>query len=210
MTGLRLTVLLIAALAISACAEVIDTWGPSTRIEASPKVARCTLEGKGLQRVVVTPVRVVLPKAASPVKVTCAAEGYRSSAHRLVTRIDNSIASNLLFGSSIGMVVDIMSGAAEQYPSRIMINLEPAYFATAEARDRWYGRFHASLDFKWSGIVDDLWATCNQDLDSQLDCLEELERAEAERDGAFQALKRRRDAAEVRTKIQAHSATESE
>ncbi len=208
MPGLRLAALLISALSLSACAEAIDTWGPSTRIEANPKVARCTVEGEGLQRVVVTPVRVVLPKEASPVMVTCAAEGYRSSGHRLTTRIDSTIASNLLFGGSIGMVVDIMSGAAEQYPSRIMINLEPEYFATAEARDKWYGRFHAALDYKWSGIVDELWAICNQDMDSQLDCMEEVARNEAERDRAFEALKLRRAAAEVRIETQANTITE--
>ncbi len=203
MTGLRLTALLFAALAVSACAEAIDTWGPSTRIQSEPEVARCTLEGKGLQREVVTPVRVVLPKAASPVTVTCTAEGYRASAHKLITRIDNSIASNLLLGSSIGMVVDIMSGAAEQYPSRIMINLEPEYFATAAERDKWYGQFEAALSYKWSGIVDDLWAICNQDLDSQLDCLEEVAEAEAGRDSAFLTLERRRTAALVRKDTQA-------
>jgi len=203
MTGFRFVPLLIGALSVAACAEAIDSWGPSTRIEANPRVARCTLEGKGLQREVVTPVRVVLPKEASPVTVTCAAEGYRTSVHRMTTRIDNSIASNLLFGSSIGMIVDIMSGAAEQYPSRITVNLEPRYFASAEARDEWYGKFRASLDFKWSGIIDDLWATCNQDLEAQLGCTEELARREAERDHEFKVLEDRRAAAEIRTGVQA-------
>lgn len=208
MSNLRLIALLTTAFALTACAEVIDAWGPSTRIQANPEVARCTLEGEGLQREVVTPVRVVLPKAASPVMVTCSAEGYRSSTHRLITRIDNSIATNLLFGSSVGVLIDIMSGAAEQYPSRILINLEPAYFANAGARDTWFGRYRISLNSKWRNIVDEMWAICNQDMDTQFGCMEEVANAEAERDREFQALERRRAAAEIRTEAQARTSSD--
>ena len=205
MTRLRLASLVLAATSLTACANAIDTWGPSTRIQTEPLVARCTLEGTGLQRVVVTPVRVVMPKDASPVTITCAAQGYRSEAHRLITTIDNSVASNLLFGSSIGMAVDIMSGAAEQYPSRILIHLEPQTFPNIAARDAWFGRFRDSLAGKWNGIVNNLRISCEEDLDGPMTCRDELAQARADRGVALEALDRRRDRAVIRAESQART-----
>lgn len=206
MTRLRLASLVFAATSLTACASVIDAWGPSTRIQTDPSVARCTLEGTGLQRVVVTPVRVVMPKDASPISITCSAQGYRSSVHRLITTIDNSIAANLLFGSSIGMAVDIMSGAAEQYPSRILIHLEPRTFPNVAARDSWFGRFRHAVEGRWNGIVDNLRISCEEDLDGPVGCREELAQARADRGVALETLDRRRTRAEIRTESQARTA----
>lgn len=202
---LRLASLVFAATFLMGCASAIDAWGPSTRIQTEPSVARCTLEGTGLQRVVVTPVRVVMPKDASPVTITCAAQGYRSEAHRLITTIDNSVAANLLMGSSIGMAIDIMSGAAEQYPSRILIHLEPQNFPDIAARDQWFGRFRQALAGKWNGIVENLRISCEEDLDDPMDCREELAQARIDRGVAFEALDRRRARAEIRTESQART-----
>lgn len=184
-----------------ACAEAIETWGPSTRINSEPAVARCNLDGEGLQRVVVTPVRVVLPKNASPVTVTCSAEGYYSSAHQLIT----TISSNLLLGSTIGIAVDIMSGAAEQYPSRIMIHLEPKSFSSAARRDQWFARFRTSLEGKWNGIVENLRIACEEDLESSVSCREEHAQAMTDREVALTRLDRRRDQAVIGTKTQARN-----
>ena len=139
------------------------------------------------------------------VTITCAAQGYRSEAHRLITTIDNSVASNLLFGSSIGMAVDIMSGAAEQYPSRILIHLEPQTFPNIAARDAWFGRFRDSLAGKWNGIVNNLRISCEEDLDGPMTCRDELAQARADRGVALEALDRRRDRAVIRAESQART-----
>ncbi len=205
MTRLRLASLVLAATSLTACAEIVDTWGPSTRIQTEPAVARCNFDGTGLQRVVVTPIRVVLPKAASPVTISCSAQGYHSSKHVLVTTIDNSVAANLLFGSSIGMAVDIMSGAAEQYPSRILIHLEPQTFPNIATRDKWFGRFRHALEGKWNGIVENLRITCEDELETPLTCRGALAQARTDRGVALKTLDRRRARAEIRAESQART-----
>ena len=199
----RTALVLLAAMSLAACAEVIDTWGPSTRIQTNPAVARCNLDGTDLQRVVVTPVRVVMPKAASPVTISCSAEGYRSSKHVLITNIANSIATNLIFGSAAGLAIDIMTGAAEQYPSRIAIHLEPRSFPDEARRDAWYGRFRSSVTAKWYRIVENLRLTCDDENYDFEACEKELAQAKTNRTVALAALDRRHAAAFIRSESQA-------
>lgn len=209
----RLALVLLAASPLASCADIIEAQGPSTRIYSEPKVARCILTGAGqeagqeagFERLVHTPIRVVLPKSASPVTVTCDAPGYRSSTHRLVTDVNQSIAANLMFGTAIGLAVDIMSGAAEQYPSRILIHLEPLSFASAVSRDEWFGRFNRSVAGKWNGIIDRLRISCEEDLESPEDCREELKRTRMDRARDLRALERRRAEAPVHTESQART-----
>lgn len=204
----RFAFVLLAPMAFGACAEAIDAWGPSTRIETNPAVARCVLVGSGLHRVVTTPVRVVLPKEATPVRLTCETEGYIASAHTLKTTINESVAGNMLLGSSIGLAIDIMSGAAEQYPSRVLIELEPESFGTIGERDAWYGRFQTATETKWNTLVENLRVTCEEELETPADCQEEHGQAVTDRETALKALERRRDHARVLPKAQALSILE--
>jgi hypothetical protein len=203
MTRPRTALILFAAMSLTACAEVVDTWGPSTQIRTEPSVARCDLDGTGLQRVVVTPIRVVLPKAASPVTISCSAEGYRSSKHVLVTTIDGAIAANLLFGSAVGLAIDIMTGAAEQYPSRIAIHLEPRSFTDAARRDEWFGRYRRSVAGRWNRVVENLRLSCDEDTYAPTACQQELAQARTKRAVALEALDRRHADALIRTESQA-------
>lgn len=199
----RPALILFAAMSLTACAEVVDTWGPSTRIQTEPAVTRCNLDGTGLQRVVVTPVRVVLPKAASPITISCSAEGYYSSKHVLITTIDNSIATNLIFGSVVGLAFDIMTGAADQYSSRIAIHLEPRSFPDAVRRDEWFGRYRRSVAGKWYRIVEDLRLSCDDETSSLEACQKELAQAKTTRAVLLEALDRRHAGAVIRSESQA-------
>lgn len=208
MTRPRTALIIFAAMSLTACAEVVDAWGPSTRIQTEPAVARCNLDGTGLQRVVVTPVRVVLPKAASPVTISCSSEGYHSSRHVLITTIDNSIATNLIFGSAVGLAFDIMTGAAEQYPSRIAIHLEPRSFPDEARRDEWFGRYRRSVAGKWYTIVENLRLTCEDEIAAPDACLKELAQAKKKRAVLLEALDRRHGAAVIRSESQAFTPPE--
>ncbi len=201
----RLAWVLLAASPLASCADIIEAQGPATRIYSEPKVARCTLKGAGFERLVHTPIRVVMPKSASPVTITCAAPGYRGSTHRLATDVNQSIATNLMFGTAIGIAIDIMSGAAEQYPSRILVHLEPLSFASAASRDEWFDRFNRSVEGKWNGIIDRLRISCEENLESPEACHEELARNREDRTRDLRSLERRRAEAPVHTDSQART-----
>ncbi len=205
----RLALVLLAASPLASCADIIEAQGPATRIYSEPEMARCILkgtgQGAGFERLVHTPIRVVLPKSASPVTVTCTAPGYRSSTHRLVTDVNQSIATNLMFGTAIGIAVDIMSGAAEQYPSRIVVHLEPVSFTSVASRDEWFDRFNRSVAGKWNGIIDNLRISCEENLESPEACREELAQSRMDRARDLRALERRRAEAPVHTEFQAQT-----
>ena len=176
MSLFRHIAVLAAALLLSACASIMGS-DDGTWISSEPAFVRCQLSGPGYNQVVDTPDKIILPKAAAPIRIACKANGYRDANHTLDTATDPMIAANLVFGSSIGVLIDMITGAAEKFPERVTIHMEPKAFASAQARDEWYGRYRRSVEKLWNGIIGNLEIVCAEDMETPMDCLDELKQA---------------------------------
>ncbi len=160
---------------LSACASIMGDDG--TWISSEPAFVRCQLSGQGYDRVVDTPDEIILPKAAAPIRIACKANGYRDANHTLDTATDPMIAANLVFGTSIGVLIDLINGAAEKFPERVTIHMEPKAFASGDARDEWYERYRRSVEKRWNRIIGNLEIVCAENMETPLDCLDELKQA---------------------------------
>ena len=151
---MRRTSFLLAGLtlALAGCSS-LGGGGQQTEIVTDPVGAECVAAGAGFRQVVRTPDTVTPPLSASPLSVTCTGPGHRDAQGPLRARFDDRIVGNLVFGSSIGVAIDMMNGRDRAYPSKLRIHMEPVSFRTAAARDAWYGRFRNHVAEKWDRAI---------------------------------------------------------
>ena len=181
-----------AMLPLAACAGGFSDDRSVTQISTDPAGARCTLQGAGFTQIVETPAKVVLPKEAAPVTVSCAGEGYRTFVTSLKPMFNAQVFGNLLTGSVIAMVVDFTNGHSLKYPAHVRINMEPAVFSTVEARDRWFSRYRAHVIEKWSGVAGSIANNCSGPDSDSSHCQEKMRAAEADRIRELALLEERR------------------
>ena len=202
MSLFRYIAVLAAGLFLSACASIMG-GDDGTWISSEPAFVRCQLSGQGYQQVVDTPDEVILPKAAAPIRITCKAKGYRDANLTLDTAVNPMIVANFIFGSSIGAVIDMINGAAEKYSDRVTIRLEPEAFASADARDEWYVSHRESVERRWNQVIGNLEFFCSDEVETPLDCLDELKQAKAGEARELGLLEQRRLYARIRAENQA-------
>ena len=135
--------------ALAGCSSLSGPSEQETRIATSPAGAECVLEGRGYRQTVRTPAAVAPPVAAAPLTVTCTAPGHRTAKGWMRARFDNRMLGNLVFGSSLGVMIDMINDRDRVYPSTYRVHMEPASFRTEAARDAWYGAFRAHVAEKW-------------------------------------------------------------
>jgi hypothetical protein len=202
MSLFRHIAVLAAGLLLSACASIMG-GDDGTWISSEPAFVRCQLSGQGYDQVVDTPDEIILPKAAAPIRIACKANGYRDANHTLDTAIDPMIVANLVFGSSIGVLIDVINGAAEKFPERVTIHMEPKAFASAHARDQWYGSYRESVEKRWNQVIGNLEFVCPDEVETPLDCLDELKQAKAGEARELRLLEQRRLYARIRAENRA-------
>ena len=198
----RHVILVAAGLLLSGCATILGDDN-DTLISTEPAFVRCSLTGTDFDKVVNTPQVITLPKGSPSVRIACRAKGYRDAFHTLESAPDPLIFANLVFGSSLGMVVDMINGSAKKFPSQVTIHLEPKSFATSAMRDEWYRRYRRAVEVRWSAVVADLEVVCMDSSDTALECLDELKQAENSRGNQLRLLEQRRLAAGIREDNQA-------
>ncbi|MPY70739.1 MAG: hypothetical protein GEU92_11695 [Alphaproteobacteria bacterium] len=156
--------------ALAGCSSLSEQ---ETRIATSPAGAECVLEGRGYRETVRTPAAVAPPIAAAPLAVTCTAPGHRAAKGWMKARFDNRMFGNLVFGSSLGVVIDMINDRDRVYPSAYRVHMEPASFRTEAARDAWYGRFRAHVAEKWDRALAARSLDCSES-DGGYACVEEV------------------------------------
>ncbi len=178
---------------VSACAGGMGTTRHTTLIETSPEKAVCNLRGTGYALRVETPARLEIPKAASPVALTCQAAGFHPLQTTLTPQFNPRILGNFLLGSATGIVSDMIGGHDEIYPTRQLLNLEPVAFASQTMRDRWFGRYRRATLIRWDMTLNDLRMSCDGHEDTV--CHAIVTGEEKKRDAELASLERRRASA---------------
>jgi hypothetical protein len=195
----RFIAVAVASLGLSACAGGFSQDLTQTEISTAPAGATCALAGKGFARTVKTPVKVILPKEASPIQVTCRTKGYRAFVAKVKPVFNEKILNNFLTGSTMGMVIDMMHGHDTKFPDRVHMNMEPSSFASVEERDAWYRRYRNHVTRNWDYAVRELSDRCHEAGGEEGNCMHEVTATINKKAKALAVLEQQRRRAQVRT-----------
>ena len=127
----RPTVLLIGLLGLGGCASIIDGSSQSLSVKAvSDGVyvagAQCTLVNNKGTWYVTTPGTVTVHRSYDELNVKCSKPGFIPNVGSVPSTTRNMALGNIFFGGLIGTSVDMGTGAAYDYPTPIVVQLQPA------------------------------------------------------------------------------------
>jgi hypothetical protein len=127
MQGCRLLLCLIACLAVSACATVIEGTTDTITVSTAPPGARCDVarEGNTLGTVADTPGSLNISKSMYALNVTCNKTGHGTANALVVPNARATTFGNAILGGVIGVVVDMSTGANYRYPRVVDLRLVP-------------------------------------------------------------------------------------
>ncbi len=177
---------------LSACSGALGGGPSTTLIVTEPAKANCILSGKGYSAQVTTPVKLKLPKSASPIKLSCSVSGHRTFVTILKPTFNDKVLHNFLLGSSMGVAVELMNGNHEKFPRRVVLHLEPSSFANVAARDFWFARYRQYIEFKWRRILDDIQSECSDSSGENGNCQDAVRKVRSERENELRRLEQRR------------------
>lgn len=180
------------------CAGGLSNDISVTKLSTDPPSARCSLQGKNYAETVTTPVRLILPKEAAPVSVTCSRAGHKTFRVKLKPLFNAEILTNFLLMSSVGMLIDMINGHDSKYPERVHLNLEPVLFNDARARDLWYDRYRSHVTRKWNRIVSEVSDRCNEASGEQGNCGADVNDVRQRRIRALNLVEQKRKAAKIK------------
>ncbi|PCK00620.1 MAG: hypothetical protein COA45_02265 [Zetaproteobacteria bacterium] len=130
----------VVSMTLSGCATI--TTGVSQPFTVNtPKAdgAKCILkDSKGAQWVInATPMTVEVRKGDGPMTVSCSKDGFSDAEVIVEEGLAGMTFGNVLLGGGIGIVVDAVSGAAQEYPDDVSVWLEPKQFSSKASADEW-------------------------------------------------------------------------
>ncbi|MBF0417004.1 MAG: hypothetical protein HQL86_01990 [Magnetococcales bacterium] len=130
----------VSLVALAGCASI--TTGTSQNILVdTPKVtgARCQLTDKkgGTWHAPDTPGTVTVRKGDGPMTIICKKDGYKPNTIQVDEDLAGATLGNIILGGGIGILVDATTGAAQQYPDKVVIWMEPESFPSEAARASW-------------------------------------------------------------------------
>lgn len=182
-------------LLLSGCASLFGPDEAATRIAATAPGAECVLTGEGYSQTIRTPATVSPPPDASPIAVSCRAPGFHPVDGELRALFDNRLLANIVFGSSLFAMIDLLNDRDRVYPERLAVYMEPSSFRSEAARDAWFGRFRAHVAGRWDRAIDERTVGCAEGDDGG--CGAEIAALQEARARELAALGERRRAAFV-------------
>lgn len=116
----------VAALsALTGCASIVSGTNQPVSVHTGPVGgASCQLQNdKGTWYIASTPSTVVVNRSYNDLHISCHKNGYRPGYKQLVSRTKAMAFGNILFGGAIGAGVDVVDGAAYDYPNNVYVPL---------------------------------------------------------------------------------------
>ncbi len=144
------SLVMILPLLLTQCATLTSGTSQSVLVDIlNAQGATCRgTDNKGRQYVWhETPASTTVHKGDGPMTLVCQKEGFKKATMQFDEEVTNATFGNILLGGGIGLVVDIASGAAQEYPSRIQLVMEPVESAE-EAVKNDYKKWKTELDAK--------------------------------------------------------------
>jgi len=118
-------------LCLSGCASIIDGSSQSLSVKTISDQgdvggAQCTLTNDKGEWYVTTPGTVTVHRSYNDLNVRCSRQGYIPNVGSAPSSTRGMAFGNIIFGGLIGAGVDMGTGAAYDYPSPIIMRLQPA------------------------------------------------------------------------------------
>jgi hypothetical protein len=140
---------------LSGCATIASGTTQNLTVVSEKNIsgARCELSDKkgGKWYVPSTPATVTVRKGDGPMSVICKKEGYNDTIIMVEEELAGAVFGNIIAGGGIGILVDSVSGAAQHYPDKVTVWMEPAVWFSEQDRANWNKAkedFYAALEKK--------------------------------------------------------------
>lgn len=136
----NLCIFLLFSVTLAACSTVATGMSQTVMvITPHAEGAECELvDSKGAKwRVKNTPDAVTVGKGNGPMTVTCHKKGYKTGITILGESTAYTTFGNVVIGGGVGVIADILSGAAQEYPNEVQVWLEPEKWKSKSARQAW-------------------------------------------------------------------------
>lgn len=109
------------------CASIVNGTNQSVSVNTGHVGgATCSLENDKGKFVRNTPGSVVVNRSFNDLKINCNKKGYRPSFKQVASKTKAMAFGNAIFGGVIGAGVDIIAGAAYDYPNDIHVGMQRA------------------------------------------------------------------------------------
>lgn len=123
----RLCSIVFACAAVTGCASILNEITAPMRFETFDaagieiKEARCTLENDYGQQNIKTPVTVKVRRSSEDLRITCVEPDAADGKGLAISRANEAMAGNFVFGSSLGALIDHNNGTAYTYPQWVQV-----------------------------------------------------------------------------------------
>jgi len=149
MRHLLILAIITASLASTGCATITSGTSQNLTIVTEKEIAgaECKLTDKhgASWYLPTTPGSVTVKKGDGPMTIICKKNGYKPGVLVVEKTLTGATFGNIILGGGIGIFVDAVSGAAQQYPDKITLWLEPEAWNTEEERLAWIKEKEAFL-----------------------------------------------------------------
>ncbi|MGB5474088.1 MAG: hypothetical protein WBQ78_11480 [Gammaproteobacteria bacterium] len=78
-----------------------------------------------------------MTRGNAPLIVTCTKPGYKPATLKLDEAIAGATMGNVILGGGIGILFDASSGAAQRYPDKVVIWMEPEVWLDENSKIQW-------------------------------------------------------------------------
>ena len=125
---------------LSGCSTIVSGTQQSVFID-TPFVedAKCTLKDSknGSWYLPATPGSATVTKGNGPMNVVCKKSGYTTGQSQVDDEFAGATLGNVILGGGIGIFVDAASGAAQEYPEKIVVWMQPVNWKSAQQKAEW-------------------------------------------------------------------------
>jgi hypothetical protein len=113
--------------ALSGCGTIIEGTSQDIAVSTTPDGAHCDMTRKdehvaSIQR---TPDKVHIKKTKNDILLVCTKDGYQNSSEYLHSGMAAGTFGNIIAGGVIGWGIDSATGADNEYPESVNVNLVP-------------------------------------------------------------------------------------
>jgi uncharacterized protein YceK len=135
-------VFILLCVSLSNCATIVSGTSQGVFID-TPKVENASCDLKDQEGAVYhlskSPGNVTVQKGNGPLTIICGKQGYENGTTLVESDFSDIAFGNILMpGGSIGILIDAVTGAAQQYPDNIMVWMKPFKWTSQAEETDWY------------------------------------------------------------------------
>lgn len=149
-TSKRIGAAVLAGSTIAGCATITTGTDQAIRVVTEKNVvgASCSFrDSKGNRSYIPrTPGTTYMPRGNAPLMIKCTKPGYKSAKFLVEEGVAGATMGNVIIGGAIGFIFDAASGAAQRYPDKVVIWLEPEEWPDEASRIQWLKEKRAFLE----------------------------------------------------------------